>query len=53
MLESPAATDSVADVAQSVCDGNLGRFAAYYRERFREMPSETLARSRSQHPESP
>lgn len=53
MLESSAATVSVADVAQSVGYRHLGRFAAYYRDRFREMPSETLARSRRQPPESP
>jgi len=53
MLESPGATVSVADVAQSVGYRHLGRFAAYYRERFREMPSETLARSRRQHSELP
>ena len=38
---------TVGDVATAVRYPHLGRFSQYYRERFGEMPSDTLARARA------
>jgi AraC-like DNA-binding protein len=46
MLDRPNETASVTDVAFACGFGNLGHFANYYRERFGEVPSVTLQRSR-------
>lgn len=48
-LANPAAGETVTSVALSLCFANLGMFAARYRERFGELPSETLSRSSSRH----
>lgn len=53
MLEQATASLSVAAVAEAVGYPHVGRFAAYYRERFREMPSETLSRNRKPQPSAP
>ncbi len=46
LLSEPAAAVSVADVAVAVSLPHQGRFSAAYRERFGELPSDTLARTR-------
>jgi AraC-like DNA-binding protein len=45
-LQSGAPTDKIADVAFKWGFAHLGRFAAEYRARFGELPSETLRRVR-------
>lgn len=45
MLDRPHEATSVTDVAFACGFGNLGHFANYYRQRFGEVPSETLHRS--------
>jgi AraC-like DNA-binding protein len=47
MLSAPEATTSVTDVAFACGFGNLGHFSGYYREKFGEVPSNTLTRARS------
>lgn len=44
-LMAPHAATTVADVAHAFGMQHLGRFSQYYRERFGELPSETLRRS--------
>ncbi len=46
LLCDPTSATTVADVATAVCLPHLGRFSAYYRERFGEQPSDTLAKAR-------
>ena len=46
MLLTPGDSLTVADVAETVGYPHLGRFAGYYVERFGELPSDTLTRSR-------
>jgi len=46
LLLSPSATDTVSSIAMATGFPHLGRFAAFYKERFGESPSETLRRSR-------
>lgn len=43
-LVSPVPGNTVTSVALSLCFSNLGMFSSRYRERFGELPSETLAR---------
>ena len=47
MLSVPDAATSVTDVAFTCGFGNLGHFSGYYRQKFGELPSNTLARARS------
>ncbi|NRG16217.1 AraC family transcriptional regulator [Rhizobiales bacterium] len=49
MLLSESCSDSVSAVANECGMNHLGRFARYYAERFGELPSDTLLRSRSRH----
>lgn len=44
LVEHTPATATVSDIARAWGFGNLGRFAATYRDRFGEMPKETLRR---------
>ena len=46
MLLAPSDMLTVAEVAETVGYPHLGRFAGYYAERFGELPSDTLTRSR-------
>ena len=46
LLLDPAGGLTIADVAETVGYPHEGRFAGYYLERFGELPSATLARSR-------
>lgn len=48
-LSEPGSDGSVTDVAYASGVAHLGRFAMRYRQRFGELPSETLARSRRKH----
>lgn len=45
-LEHPRANTTVADIASCCGIRHLGRFSQYYRERFGELPSATLANAR-------
>ncbi len=46
LLLSPSVTDTVSSIAMATGFPHLGRFAALYKERFGESPSDTLRRSR-------
>lgn len=46
LLCLPSSATSVGGVAKAVCIQHQGRFSEYYRQRFGEQPSDTLARAR-------
>jgi AraC-like DNA-binding protein len=46
LLEGPPTT-TVTDVAYACCFGNIGHFSRQYFDRFQELPSTTLARTRN------
>lgn len=52
-LMERGSADSVADIAAACGFQSFGHFARHYRERFGELPSATLARSRIDRPATP